>query len=62
MNKLEDYVKKHGESYRDLIQDALSWLRSRESEWGIMFDESHDDGYIEDLISHIHKGNSSEPS
>jgi len=51
MNQVECYVEKYGDSYRDLIEDALSWIRSRETEWGIVFDRAYDDSYIEELVS-----------
>ena len=41
----------YGESHRDLIEEALSWLRSRETEWGVIFDRAEDDVYIEDIVS-----------
>lgn len=51
MSQIECYVKKYGESYRDLIEDALSWIKSRTEEWGVTFDRKDEDAYVEELVS-----------
>lgn len=51
MNQVDQYVQMYGESYRDLIEDALSWIRSRTEAWGVTFDSKDEDLYIEDLVS-----------
>jgi hypothetical protein len=53
MNQVECYVKLYGEQYRDLIEDALSWIKSRAPEWGVTFDRVDEDAYIEDLLSRV---------
>jgi hypothetical protein len=51
MSQVEGYVEMYGESYRELIEDALSWVKSRTQEWGVTFDRKDEDAYIEDIVS-----------
>ena len=62
MNQVEQYVQMYGESYRDLIEDALSWIRSRVQAWGVTFDRKDEDQYIEDLVSRTIPKEKYEPS
>lgn len=51
MSQVECYVEMYGESYRDLIEDALSWIKSRNEHWGVTFDRKDEDAYVEELVS-----------
>lgn len=47
--KVEELVRKHGEEYRRVIEDALEFLKKREPVWGL--DEPVDkDLYIQSIV------------
>lgn len=49
---IEDAVLRYGETYRELITSALTWLDSEESSWNLDLPFCRAD-FIRDIIEHV---------